>query len=113
MADYSIDFVGHCTDGNSDKVWGYFHLRSNPDVKYTFWGRRETSNGPMLTFKKPPEKDRRGWNRLVATKQDEGYRETTIEELERYSEGGFIDAFEQRFVMTRLCDSFHPNGRKS
>lgn len=112
MAEYSIDFVGHNTDGNSDKVWGYFHLRSHPEVKYTFWGKRDSGNGPVLTFKKPEPLDRWEWNRTIGDKKSKGYRETSIEALERLGEG-FTDTFEQRFVMTRLCDSFHPNGRNS
>ncbi|RYD66865.1 MAG: hypothetical protein EOP83_04045 [Verrucomicrobiaceae bacterium] len=112
MADYTIDFVGHNTEKGSDKVWGYFHLRSNPEVKYTFWGKRDSSNGPVLTFKKPPAMTMYDWRRLVEEKRNKGYDESSIDELERLSEG-FTDAFEQRFVMTRLCDSFHPNGRST
>lgn len=112
MADYTVDFVGWNTDGNSDKVWGYFHLKGQPNVFYTFWGKRTSSNGPKLTFKKP---DLDGWELRHESEKKErnGYEKTCLSALDKETEGGFIDPFEQRFVMTRLCDAFHPNGRQT
>ncbi|RYZ45354.1 MAG: molybdenum cofactor guanylyltransferase, partial [Sphingobacteriales bacterium] len=58
----------------------------------------------VLTFKKPGG---RRWQLEdeARKKKDKGYNLCTLPMLEK-AQPGFTDAFEQRFVMTRLCDSF-------
>lgn len=108
MADYTIDWIGWNNEGTSDKVWGYFHIDSQPNVFYTFWGKRTSSNGPKLTFKRP---DLEQWvlRDTARNKEDKGYRRTSLDELERRAP--FENGFELTFVGTRLCNTFHPNGR--
>jgi hypothetical protein len=111
MADYNVHFVGWNTDDGADKIWGYFSLPSAPDVYYTFWGKRSTSKGPVLTFKRPGGM-RWEFVDMGNKKERDGYQPTSLYKLD-LAEQGFIEAFEQKFAMTRLCDAFHPNGRQN
>ena len=78
-------WIGHCKEGNSDKVWGLIRLSGDDDgLKYgyrvndyvAFWGRR----GKKLQTKIHKDVDTYSAHKLCDKKIDKGY--ATIETLD-------------------------------
>ena len=90
---YSIQWAGHCMHENgdvkSDKVWGWFYYKdltmldtNDPLVRrltaYAFWG----ASGKSLSFKSHGRIPAWKMSNLVVKKNNRGYKEITISQLE-------------------------------
>ena len=80
-------WIGHCKEGNSDKVWGLIRLNGEDDDlqfgrRYNnyvaFWGRR----GKKLQTKIHENIDRWDADKLADKKKDRGYNTININRLD-------------------------------
>ncbi len=94
----SIRFLGWCTGGNSDKIWGHLVIDAG-NVPVTFWGARK---GPW-TFKRFGTYA--GSTGSVFAKQqekeNEGYDQTRLETL------GIENELYEAYVRAILVGKFH------
>ncbi|MDD2765896.1 MAG: hypothetical protein PHE83_18185 [Opitutaceae bacterium] len=94
----TITWLGHCTQGTSDKLWGYLRYGG---VCYTFWGKRL---GPW-TFKNIGDcpglaesiRDQKRWS--------SGSRYLPVDP--HYIYPGFLEQLENAFAKACLTARFH------
>jgi hypothetical protein len=99
-SDKNIYFLGHCTIGTSDKIWGAVKAQGE---WFTFWGARKNK----LMFKRSDEySNHASLDTLVRSKRKKGYLDTTIEELNRL-DPEFETRFEEELILCLMADKFH------
>ena len=83
-------WIGHCKEGNSDKVWGLIRLTGDDkEVGYrtnnyvAFWGRR----GKKLQTKIHENIDRWEANKLCNKKENRGYKSIDSNRLDEVYPG--------------------------
>lgn len=75
-------WIGHCKEGNSDKVWGIITLQEDPQYNWqgsyvTFWGRR----GAKLQTKIYKDSTEYTMETLFEKKEDKGYQQIDLTRL--------------------------------
>jgi hypothetical protein len=94
-----IAWLGHCTAGTSDKIWGFLDFEG---TTYTFWGRR---TGPW-TFRNLGAERWRAEGARDIKRFDHGYR--GIEPRFLYPE--FLAELQTGFARACLTNRFHGEG---
>ena len=72
----TFHWIGWCTEGTSDKVWGYCGVADSPQV-YVFWARR----GKRLRFKN--DREINAWN-TQHQKRAKQYRQVNEQQLKQH-----------------------------
>ena len=92
-AGYTVEWVGWCKDGTSDKIWGY--IRLNCGTYYNFWCKR----GGVPRFKRHDD----NWTvrELSRSKHDQGYAPQTGASMEVIWVG-FAEALENAFIIAKF-----------
>lgn len=108
---YEINFFGHCSEDNHDKVWGYVTVQG--DELYNFWGKRgkkfafQKQTGAVwrssdLLHRKAEEKCRRG-------RKSGTYVKIPTERIEEVWPG-FKDEFDVQLIYAKLSGNFRHGG---
>jgi hypothetical protein len=102
---YKIEFFGHCSEANHDKVWGYVSMGDNQ--LYNFWGRR----GKKFAFQKhelnysTAHDLQRKANEKCSPRKNGAYKEIPINNIEQLVPG-FYAEFERQLTLAKLFDNF-------
>ena len=104
---YNIKWVGRCTYGTSDKVWGWFYYndptqpRNNTQtVAYTFWA----ATGKAVSFKRHEDIGDWHMNRLAKKKVERNYVEITRDQFEEIWPDIYND-FDYKFIFNLLAEN--------
>ena len=108
MANYRINFFGHCNEDGHDKVWGYVTVGDvGASELYNFWGKR----GKRLAFQKhegfwgSDELRRRSENKVRSGRKSGTYHRVDPSNIEAVVPGFFED-FEKQLTLAKLFDNF-------
>jgi hypothetical protein len=96
--DLKFYWIGWCTEGTSDKVWGYCGDASNPVSRdsFVFWGRR----GRRLRFKSD---NRASAHHTRSQKEDKGYIGVTEQQLKQHWPN-FVDDLNSELCFSILAN---------